>query len=152
MHQTFNPRYGRREPCKAHADRHGAVLIVVMVSLVVFATLCGVLLKLALVEQRQVRMQEWRQQAEWLAESGIERAAARLADSADYAGETWEVSTEETGVADGVVTIEIERVDARPNLRIVRVRADYLRHGVRSARHSKHVSVEINQQSSETRP
>jgi type II secretory pathway component PulK len=152
MHRIFSPRFAQRVAYKAHPVSHGAILIVVMVALVVFATLCGVLVKLALVEQRQVRMQEWRVQAEWLAESGIERAAARLAASADYAGETWQVSTEETGSAAGVVRIDIERVDARPNLRVVRVQADYLRHGVRSARHSKHVSVEINQQSSETRP
>jgi len=123
----------------------------VMVCLAVFATLGGVLLKLALSEQRQVRMQEWRLQAEWLAESGIERAAARLADSADYTGETWEVSPEKLGDGfAGVVTIEVERVGAQPNLRQVRVRSDYLRDGVRSARHSKEIQVEIKQPSSET--
>jgi type II secretory pathway component PulK len=150
MYRTVTPRYASRVRYETTSDRRGLVLIVVMVCLVVFATLCGVLLKLALVEQRQVRMQEWRLQAEWLAESGIERAAARLADSADYAGETWTVATQE--FAEGAVTIEVERVEARPNLRLVRVRADYLRQGVRSARHSKDVQVEIKQQSSETRP
>ena len=128
----------------------GLALIVVMVCLAVFATLCGVLVKLALSERRQVRMQEWRHQAEWLAESGIERAAARLADSEDYTGETWEVSPEQLGQGTtGVVTIEVERVDAQPNLRQVRVRADYLRDGVRSARQSKETQVQIKEPSSE---
>jgi hypothetical protein len=95
-------------------------------------------------------MQEWRHQAEWLAESGIERAAARLADSGDYTGETWEVSPEQLGQGTtGVVTIEVERVDVQPNLRQVRVRADYLRDGVRSARQSKETEVQIKQPPSE---
>lgn len=129
----------------------GLVLIVVMVCLAVFATLCGVLLKMALLERRQLRGQESRLQAEWLAESGIERAAARLATAADYTGETWQVSPEQLGQgAAGVVTIEVERVDAQPNSRLVHVRADYLRDDVRSARQSKEVQVEIKQPSSET--
>ena len=69
MHRTVNLPQSRRLRYETTSDPHGLVLIVVMVCLVVFATLCGVLLKLALVEQRQVRMQEWRLQAEWLAEA-----------------------------------------------------------------------------------
>jgi Tfp pilus assembly protein PilX len=148
MHPRIRTSSSRIQP-KTHP--RGLVLIVVMVCLAVFTTLAGVLLKLSLSERRQVRMQEWRLQAEWLAESGVERAAARLADSADYAGETWKVSPEQLGAgAACVVTIEVERIDAQPTMRRVRVRADYSRDDVRAARHSKEVLVAIKQPSSET--
>jgi len=132
-------------------DPRGLVLIVVMVCLVVFTMLGGVLLKLALTEQRQSRLREARLQAEWLAESAIERAAARLTQSAEYTGETWNVSADHLGDgAAGIVTIEVDPVEARANLRHVRVRVEYQRDGVRSTRQSKVVSVEIKHSSSET--
>lgn len=125
-------------------QRRGAVLMAVMFCLAAATLLCGVLLKITLSEQRQGRFAEWRRQAEWLAESGIERAAAQLAASAEYTGETWDLTEEELSQhATGVITIEVEAVDGRSDLRLVRVRADYLRDGERRARHSAEVKVKL---------
>jgi hypothetical protein len=116
----------------------------VMFCLAAATLLCGVLLKVTLSEQRQGRVAEWRLQAEWLAESGLERAAAQLAASSEFAGETWQLTADDLGAdATGTVTIEVEAVDGRSDLRIVRVRADYLRDGERRARHSAEVKVQL---------
>ena len=124
--------------------RRGMVLIAVMACLAVVTLLCGVLLKLTLSEQRQARVQERRLQAEWLAESGIERAAAKLRDSPQYTGETWEPAAVELAPGtSGTITIEVELVDGRPDQRLVRVRADLLQDGVRQGRHSKEVQLKL---------
>ena len=124
--------------------RRGLVLMAVMFCLAAATLLCGVLLKVTLAEQRQGRWAEWRLQAEWLAESGVERAAAQLAASAEYAGETWDLTAQELSQdATGVITIEVEAVAGQPDLRLVRVLADYLRDGERRARHSVEVKVKL---------
>ena len=135
------------------AGRRGLVLIVVMGCLAVVTLICGVLLKLTLSEQRQSRVQERRLQAEWLAESGVERAVAKLSDSTGYTGEIWEPAAWESAPGDSCTcTIEVERLDGRPDLRLVRVRADYLQDGVRQARHSKEVNVKLKTRLSEVTP
>ena len=84
--------------------------------------------------------QERRLQAEWLAESGVQRALARLAGDRDYPGETWSLTAaiwaERTAAGErlhharaesaaAVVTIAVERVPATRKRRRVRVQADY---------------------------
>jgi hypothetical protein len=61
------------------------------------------------VSLHQQRTQQARElQADFLVESGLERAAARLAGSAEYQGETWELPAKESGLsADASVAIEI---------------------------------------------
>src|SRR5690349_24829298 len=114
---------GRATP----ADRRrGIVSVAIIVCLVVLTMICGALLKAGLVERRLIADQERRLQAEWLAESGLQRALARLATSADYAGETWEIAAQELGgTAPAVVRITVERPAAQPVRRRVRVEADY---------------------------
>jgi Tfp pilus assembly protein PilX len=130
--------------------RGGAVLIAVMFCLAVITLLWGVLLRVALMQQRQQQMAEWHTQAQWLAESAIERAAAQLVGSSDYSGETWQVAQSELGVgATGVVLIEVDRSDGSAAARHVRVRADYLRDGERRARVSKQISMIIPSHSTE---
>jgi type II secretory pathway component PulK len=125
-------------------NRRGLVLIVVMVSLALFAALSGVLLKLALTEQRQARMEEWCLQSEWIVESAIERAAAQLAQSETYAGESWQVPAERLGEGNTCVAlIQIERDADRENLRQVRVIADFRRDGQGVARRTKEITIEL---------
>ena len=82
------PRAGR-------TNRPGAVLLVVLVCLMVLATMGGVLLRRGLAQHGQVEAGERRAQSEWLAEAGLERASARLAESPDYNGETWDLSPQD---------------------------------------------------------
>jgi hypothetical protein len=71
------------------ARRRGAVLILALVCLAIVGVISGTLLRWALMEHDLLRSREQASQARWLAEAGVERAAARLAESADYRGESW---------------------------------------------------------------
>src|SRR5262249_22480730 len=121
--------------------RRGAVLIAALVCLLVLTLLCGVLLRIALLDQRQQRMSEWRAQATWIAEAGLERAAASIGHSTNYSGETWQISETELspGYA-GLVVIEVPP-QTKPGQKVICVRADYLRDGERVARVSKQLQV-----------
>ena len=80
----------------------------------------------ALAERRAIEMSRSGLQALWLAEAGLERAAARLAADPKYAGETWTISAAELAAGDGaVVRIEVKAIADRPERRSVRVEADY---------------------------
>ncbi len=60
-------------------QRRGLTAAAVLVCLMVVTLVSGVLVKQGVAYRQQVRSQERRLQAEWLAESGVERAFARLA-------------------------------------------------------------------------
>jgi hypothetical protein len=84
-------------------------------------------------------------QAAWLAESGLERAAWRLAAEADYAGETWALSADQLAAADpAVVQIRVETMPEQPHRRVVHVQADYPDHPQHRARESKQAVVELD--------
>jgi hypothetical protein len=83
-------------------------------------------MKLFLVQQKTIELNARQIQAGWLAESGIQRAAARLAADANYRGETWNVSAEDLGGRDaGAVAIRVEQPPGKPDRRTVHVEADY---------------------------
>jgi Tfp pilus assembly protein PilV len=126
------------------SQRRGIVIVPVIVCVVIVMLISGALLRMVLMERRQARIEERRLQADWLAESGLERAWVRLASNADYRGETWQVAAEVLGGSqDGSVTIAVERVEGQPSRRLVRVRADYPREATTKARQTKHVVIEL---------
>jgi Tfp pilus assembly protein PilV len=127
------------------AVRRGAVLVVVLVCLAVAAAMFVVLVKLAATGRQSMQTQCWRMQAQWLAESGLERAAARLAADAKYTNETWTISAEELGGdAAGVVRIRAEAVADRPNRRLVSVEADYPDDPQHRVRCNKQIVVDVH--------
>ena len=131
-------------PLRKLGNRQGLVLIAVMVSLALFAVLGGVLLKLALTERRQARVEEWRAQSDWIAESAIERAAAQLGKSAEYSGESWQVPVDRLAEGNScLVLIEVDRSADRQNRIDVRVIADFECNGQRAARCTKTVAIEM---------
>jgi len=104
------------------------ISVAVLVCLLVMTLICGSLLRLVHSERMLVRNQERTLQADWLAESALERAALRLGDDPAYRGETWTLSAKELGGSTpGVVTIDVERLGdpAESNRRQVTVQADY---------------------------
>lgn len=121
-----------------------------MICLLVLGLIAGVLVKLGVAYRDQVRTEERRLQAEWLAEAGVDRALARLAADAGYAGESWEIpadalgltapKTSEKGPA-AVVAIEVERPNDQDGGVIVRARADYPPDPPRRVRVSREVVV-----------
>jgi len=118
------------------------VLIVVLVCVAVAAAVLMAVLRMSLAERESFRLQTRQLQAAWLAESGLERAAARLAADPQYAGETWHIAAEELGGLDAaVVTIRVEPAPHEPARRLVRVEADYPDHPQFRARKSKQVLV-----------
>jgi len=72
--------------------RRGYMLLAAMICLLLVSLVSTSLLRTALLQYKQVRNQELEAQALWLAEAGIERAAARLARDPNYAGETWQIT------------------------------------------------------------
>ncbi len=82
----------KAESRRQKVENRGAVLIMALVALALIAALGGTLIRWAAMEHKLLRSQEEAGQARWLAEAGIERAAARLARDADYTGEVWEIA------------------------------------------------------------
>ena len=75
----------------------GMTVVAVLVCLIIITLISGAVLKVGLAQREFARGQERRLQAEWLAESGAQRALARLAGDRDYSGETWSVSAHDLG-------------------------------------------------------
>ena len=124
--------------------RRGAVLVMVLVCAMVALVIFASIVKLAAAGRRVTDEQARQVQASWLAESGLERAAWRLAAEADYTGETWTLSADQLSGADAaVVKIEVEAVPEQPNRRLVRIRADYPDHPQHRSRQSKQAVVEV---------
>jgi type II secretory pathway pseudopilin PulG len=120
-------------------------MIVVLVCLIVLAMMGGVLLRRGQAQRGQVEAEERRLQAEWLAEAGLERASARLAESPEYNGEIWELSPQDlSGRWPAQVLIEVSKVAGNPGRRQVRVRADYPLQESLRARQSKQTIVELD--------
>ncbi len=125
-------------------NRRGAVLLTVLICLVIALAVGGAVLRTGLARRGQARAEERRLQADWLAESGLERASAQLAEAPDYAGETWQVPASDLGGRDdGSVTIAVEAVEGHPRRRLVRARADYPRDPSRRARVSKQATIDL---------
>jgi len=117
---------------------------VVIVFTVVLVAIVGGLLRLLVAEQRQMRRHAHELQSVWLARSGIERAMARLDESADYAGETWNIPADQIGGASaGKVVIHVEPFQGQPSRRRVRATADFPDDPVRRHRHTQQVLVDL---------
>jgi Tfp pilus assembly protein PilX len=120
------------------------ISVVVLVCLLVMTLIFGSLLRLVHSQRALVRHDERRLQADWLAESGLERAAARLGNDPRYRGETWTFPADELGdQSPGVVTITVEPRKGAENQRLVTVQADYPRDPPRRARARRQVTVEL---------
>ena len=125
-------------------------MIAVLVCLIIVTLISGAVLKVGLAQRDLARDRERRLQAEWLAESGVDRALARLTRDRDYTGETWSITASDlglpeanrvhrsTGQADrsaAIVTIAVEPIAGEANRRRIRVQADYPPDPPRRSRH-----------------
>jgi hypothetical protein len=107
----------------------GSITVVALVCLLVIMTITAGLLRMARSQRSLLINEEHTLQADWLAESGLDRAAARLAADASYRGETWPLAAADlSGPEPGVVTITVETPEDKTSDRrraIVTVVADY---------------------------
>jgi Tfp pilus assembly protein PilX len=104
--------------------RRGAALIAALICVLLVSMMSAVLVKTALVQREQLERDAWQVQADWLAQSAMERALARLESDVGYAGESWAPVTSE-GKSIGRVNIDIiPAVEGDTSVRRVRATAD----------------------------
>ena len=114
-----------RPPSKT-ASRPGAILAMVLASLLVASMLGLALIKTVLLHHRQMQIVGRQQQCFWLAEAGLQRAVQKLAHSSDYEGEKWQIPAEALPHArPAVVTIEIGKGTGSARTRELRVEARF---------------------------
>jgi Tfp pilus assembly protein PilX len=106
--------------------RKGAAIILVLLGLALTTAIFLSVLKMIAVQRQSVELQARQIEAGWLAESAVQRAAARLSAEAGYRGETWNISAKEIGGRDGAtIAIRVENVPGKSDRRTVHVEADY---------------------------
>jgi membrane protein implicated in regulation of membrane protease activity len=128
------------------ADRQAAALAIVLGVMILASVLLAAWARTVIDAHRQQRREQRRSQVEWLVEGGIERAVAQLSRADDYTGETWRIAAEELGGRDvAVVVIHVEPVADAATRRTVHVRADYPEKPDRRVRHSKQITVDLDQ-------
>ena len=70
-------------------------MIIIIAVLAMTMAFAGVWARRIVMERRAARRAEEQQQARWLAEAGVRRAAARLSADPAYVGETWLIDAAE---------------------------------------------------------
>jgi len=123
-------------------SRRGMVFIGVLIVLAVVSTLVVGWISNGFARRGHDRQAEQRLQAEWLAESALERAAARLAADPSYSGEAWSIAAAELSQPEaGRIEIHVARIADRPGAREISVVADYPADSQRRSRIEKQVVV-----------
>lgn len=114
----------KRGACRSNRPGRGLVSVAMLIGLVILGLVAAGLLRAGLARRALIRTEERQLQADLIADSGLARALARLADDPRYEGETWDVAADDLG-GRGHARVAIE---ARPGpaAREVRVTADYV--------------------------
>jgi Tfp pilus assembly protein PilV len=143
---------------RAAKPSRGMTVVAVLVCLIIVTLISGAVLKVSVAQRELARSQEQRLQAEWLAESGAERAIARLARDRDYSGETWSLYANDMGrnertptstspaqaeTAIARITIAVNRVPVAANRRRVHIQADYPVNAQGRSRQTKEIMIDL---------
>jgi hypothetical protein len=138
--------------------RRALTSIAVIVCLIVITLISAALLRVGLAQRAQTGVAERRLQAEWLAESGLDRALARLSADRNYSGEEWPILSKDLSLSAGsatsaasgaaarpaaLITITVERPGDDANRRRIHVRADYPLDPPARLRHTKQLSIDL---------
>jgi type II secretory pathway component PulK len=130
----MQPRYLRHT---GHG-RRGVLILSVLAGLALASVLLTVWLKLLSLERQEVRAQQSRIQAEYLAEAALGRAWHRLSTDSTYTGETWQVSAEKlNSMQPAEVAIGVERVADDPAAQKITVSARFTGTGTAAVLRSK---------------
>jgi len=138
----------RRHEVASHVSRRsaprGAVLLIAMVCVAIASLVSISLLRLALAQEDAIRTDTRQLQASWLAESAVDRAAARLRADDAYQGETWILPAQLLfDAGDAAIDIKILAVAGRPQLRRIEVQVDYPANAEFRSRQSKSVMITL---------
>jgi type II secretory pathway component PulK len=124
--------------------RRGGVMVIALVCMTVSMLLIGALLRLAVIDRRQIRADHSRLQSDWLAESALDRAAHRLRADPAYTGDQWEIpATDLGGRHAGRVEIAVAAVQGDNSRRSVTVVALYPVGADRFSQRTKTITVRI---------
>ena len=133
-----------RKYLASESRRRGAVLLIAIVLLVIASAMSVGILSSVARRHRELRRHEQELQARWLAESALERSAAKLRDDSSYTGETWRIPADDIARANGAaVAIYVEMVSGLPARRAVRVVADLPETEPDRIRYSKQVLIDL---------
>ena len=125
-------------------NRRGMVLIVFLVCLAVAAALIAGAARIALTSHQATQTASWSVQARLLAESGVERAAAKLAADAAYTGESWTIPAAEFGGQEGgIVRIQVQPAADQPRRRTLKIEAEFPDDPVHYARQEKEIALDL---------
>ena len=112
-------------PDRRVPDR-GVIMVVVLVCLGVMTLMFMALARQAGLVHRRAEVSQRSLQAQWLAEAGVQRAAARLAADPAYRGETWRLAAQDLGGRDEAeIRIKVEKRAGPAGRSTIRVEADY---------------------------
>jgi hypothetical protein len=108
------------------SNRRAAVLLVVIVCVAITSLVFITLLQLAVAQEDAIQSDARQLQASWLAESALDRGAAKLRADHAYQGETWNLPGELLSGRDAATAeITIETVPGSSQLRRINVQLDY---------------------------
>jgi len=116
-------------------QRRGLALLMAIACVALLVLVFSTLMKLGFAGRGQVRSEERRLRAAWLAESGLERAWAKLSTDPEYRGESWELPAETLGGTDAAIVRIV--VEPRGDHLQVTSRADYPHQSTSRARQTR---------------
>ena len=117
-------KFAARDRRRATSVRRGAALVVALTTLLIVMLITGAVLRSIMHSHRQSRQLLNQLQATWLAEGAIERARAKLRQSADYDGETWRPALSAHSAANDSPAVAEIRVERPANSKTARVTVD----------------------------
>jgi Tfp pilus assembly protein PilX len=113
VQQPFRASTKQRGAVLGRRSRRGAALLLVVIAVVASTMVTAALAQAALRQRRQLQYERDRSQAFWLLESGVQRAAAKLARDPRYAGEFWQPEAPGSGEPQAAaVTIRVSPAEA----------------------------------------
>ena len=111
---------------RRYRRRRAAILIGVLIAVTVVALLIGSVMRTVVMHHRRARTFDRRLQSMWLADSGLQRALARLSVDAEYKGERWELTGESIGRRwPAVVVIQVQPITDDSAVRAIHVESHF---------------------------
>lgn len=117
MRRTQSKQINR--PVAATHSRQGSILVAALVCLALVTLIMLSVFKTSLSQRHQIRLEQQHVQAELLAESGLEKAVARLTTNPKYTGEQWTIEPSQLDSHNSaLVKITVEKTEKQQSIGI----------------------------------